>query len=81
MGFEQWINESATSLVKTLSDTVENVAPEIQFGLVCDSVWANNSTSEIGSATSADFEMLTDGYVDLHSILDSANINTLLPIK
>ncbi|MBR5305801.1 MAG: hypothetical protein IKU47_02650, partial [Oscillospiraceae bacterium] len=34
MGFEQWINESATSLVKTLADTVEKTAPEIQFGLV-----------------------------------------------
>ena len=78
MGFEQWINESATSLVKTLSDTVEDIAPEIQFGLVCDSVWANNTTVEGGSATSAEYEMYTDGFVDLHAVMDAANVKTLL---
>lgn len=78
MGFEQWINESATSLIKTLSDTIEETAPEIQFGIVCDSVWANNSTTETGSATSAEFEMYTDGFVDLFEILDSSNVNTIL---
>ena len=78
MGFEQWINESATSLVKALSDTVEKAAPETQFGLVCDSVWANISTTEKGSATSADFEMYTDGFVDLFNILDSSNVKTIL---
>ena len=78
MGFEQWINESATSLIRTLSDTVEKNSPEIQFGLVCDSVWANSSTTEKGSATSADFEMYTDGFVDLFNILDSSNVKTIL---
>lgn len=78
MGFDQWINENVTGLVKSLSDTVEKYAPEVQFGLVCDSVWANNTTNENGSETSADFEMYTDGFVDLHAVMESSNIKTLL---
>ena len=78
MGFDQWIKESSTGLVKTLSDTVKKVKPSIQFGLVCDSVWANSSSVEGGSATSAEFEMRSDGYVDLPAIMESADINTLL---
>ncbi|MEG1896049.1 MAG: hypothetical protein RR162_07380, partial [Oscillospiraceae bacterium] len=64
MGFEQWMAESATSLVKSLSDIVFNLKPAVQFGLVCDSVWANNSTLAQGSGTNAEFEMFTDGFVD-----------------
>lgn len=78
MGFDQWVRESATGLLKTLSDTVKKVDPSIQFGLVCDSVWANSSSVEGGSATSAEFEMRSDGYVDLPAIMECANINTLL---
>lgn len=78
MGFEQWIGESVTGLVKNLSDTVKKYAPQVQFGLVCDSVWANGSTDEKGSDTSADFEMYKDGYADIFAILDSADVQTLL---
>lgn len=78
MGFEQWIKESATSLVKALSDTVKKVNPAVQFGLVCDSVWANNTTLETGSATSEEFEMYVDGYVDLPTIMTISDINILL---
>lgn len=78
MGFDQWVRESATGLLKTLSDTVKKVNPSIQFGLVCDSVWANSYSVEGGSATSAEFEMRSDGYVDLPAIMECADINTLL---
>ena len=78
MGFEQWIKESSTGLVKSLCDTVQKANPAVQFGLVCDSVWANSSTLASGSATSDDFEMYTDGYVDLPTIMAVSNINTIL---
>ena len=78
MGFDQWIKESSTGLIKSLADTVEKVNPAVQFGLVCDSVWANSSTVESGSATSDDFEMYTDGYVDLPTIMTISNVNTIL---
>lgn len=78
MGFDQWVRESATGLLKTLSDTVKKVNPSIQFGLVCGSVWANSSSVEGGSATSAEFEMRSDGYIDLPAIMECADINTLL---
>ena len=78
MGFDQWIKENATSLVKALSDTVEKLNPAVQFGLVCDSVWANNTTLDNGSATSDEFEMYTDGYVDLPTIMTISNVKTLL---
>lgn len=78
MGFDQWIRESATSLVKALADTVKKYDPSMQFGLVCDSVWANNTTLENGSATAEEFEMYTDGYVDLPTIMSLTGINTML---
>ncbi len=78
MGFDQWIKESATSLVKALADTSAKVNPAVQFGLVCDSVWANSTTLENGSATSGEFEMYTDGYVDLPTIMTISNVKTLL---
>jgi len=78
MGFDQWIKESSTGLIKALADTVEKVNPAVQFGLVCDSVWANSSTVESGSSTSDDFEMYVDGYVDLPTTMTISNIKTLL---
>lgn len=78
MGFEQWVKESVTSLVKSLSDTVEKANPSTQFGLVCDSVWANNTTVETGSETGEEFEMYTDGYVDLPTVFTIADVNTVL---
>ena len=78
MGFEQWIRENVTSYIKTLSDTVSKYSPDIQFGLVCDSVWADNTTMENGSNTDAEFEMYSDGFVDLYTVMDTADINTLL---
>ena len=78
MGFDQWVCESATSIVKTLSDTVQKANPSVQFGLVCDSVWANSSSVEGGSATKAEFEMRSDAYVDLPAVMEAANVKTLL---
>ena len=78
MGFDQWLRESATGFVKSLSNTVKKANPSVQFGLVCDSVWANSSSVEGGSATSADFEMRSDAYVDLPAIMECADVNTLL---
>lgn len=78
MGFEQWIKESSTGLIKAWSDTVEKINPAVQFGLVCDSVWANSSTLENGSSTSSEFEMYTDGYTDLPTIFTISNVKTLL---
>ncbi|MBQ5782334.1 MAG: hypothetical protein IIV99_02995, partial [Oscillospiraceae bacterium] len=78
MGFDQWIKESSTGLVKALADTVRKYNPSMQFGLVCDSVWANNTTLENGSATAEEFEMYTDGYVDLPTIMALCDINTVL---
>lgn len=77
-GFEQWMAESATSLVKSLSDIVFLTKPNVEFGLVCDSVWANNSTVPEGSETKAETEMYTDGFIDLNTIFALADIKTVL---
>ena len=78
IGFEQWVKEITTSLVKSLSDMVHKTNPAVQFGLVLDSVWANNNTMPNGSATSDEFEMYTDAFVDLPTIMTLSNINTVL---
>ena len=78
MGFDRWVRESVTGFVKSLSDTVKKSNPAIQFGLVCDSVWANSSSVEGGSETSSEFEMRSDAYVDLPAVMECADVDVLL---
>lgn len=78
MGFENWVRECASSLVINASKAVKERQPTAVFGLIADPVWANESTNPTGSATSADFEMYTDGYVDLNAIFAWGSINDLL---
>ena len=78
MGFENWMRECTTSLIVNASCSLKTLHPEMVFGIIADPVWANASTEPTGSDSSADFEMLTDGYVDLNAIGVWAELDDIL---
>lgn len=69
MGFENWVRESVTSLVVDLQQAVAQAAPKTRFGLVAGPVWANAVSFAEGSDTGAEYEMRSDGFVDLPAIM------------
>ncbi len=78
MGFENWVRECTTSLVVNASQTVKEKRPQALFGLLAEPVWANQSTDPAGSATAADYEMLTDGNLDLNAVFALGKIDDIL---
>lgn len=64
MGFENYMYSATESAIKAVVDAFHQGRRSIQVGLLCDPVWANKSTNEAGSDTSASFQALTDGYAD-----------------
>lgn len=78
MGYENWVRECVTSLVVNASQAVKGQRGEAVFGLMADPVWANVASDPAGSATSASFEMLTGGFVDLNAIFTWSSIDQVL---
>lgn len=78
MGYDNWVRECVSSLVVNASAAVKDAKPDAVFGLVTDPVWANQSTDPAGSATSAEFEMSADGYVDLNAIFAWADVDQVM---
>ncbi len=77
MGYDNWMNEGATSLITSLVDTVKTIRPETGVGLMVESVWANAETDISGSKTTADYEMLTDGHIDINTILSDVPVDAV----
>ena len=65
-------------LVVNASQAVKGQRSEAVFGLMADPVWANVASDLAGSATSASFEMLTGGFVDLNAIFTWSSIDQVL---
>lgn len=78
MGYENWVRECTTSLVVNASNTVKEKHPDAVFGLLAEPVWANQTTDPAGSATASDFEMLTDGNLDLTAVFALGQIDDVL---
>ncbi len=77
MGYENWMSEGATSLLSSLVSIIKNVRPETGVGIITDPVWANVETNSAGSKTIADYEMLTDGHIDIDKILNEVPIDAV----
>ncbi len=77
MGYDNWMNEGATALVTSMVDAVKAVRPETAVGIIVEPVWANEDTNTTGSKTTADYEMLTDGNIDIDSILSASPIDVI----
>ena len=78
MGYDNWVRECVSSLVVNAGAAVREAKADALFGLIADPVWANQSTDPAGSDTQADFEMATDGYVDLNAIFAWAEVDRIL---
>lgn len=78
MGYDNWLRESITALTTNLSRTVKEKRSDSIFGLVVKPVWANQSTDPDGSATAAEFEMLTDASMDLDAVMALGKIDDVL---
>ena len=78
MGYNNWLRECITALTTNLSHTVKEKSPEAVFGLMAEPVWANQSTDPEGSATAAEFEMLTDASMDLDAVMTFGKIDDIL---
>lgn len=70
MGFENYMYGATDSAMKAVVDAFHTGRRSIQVGLLSDSVWANQSTNQAGSNTSAAFQALTNGYADTKSFVE-----------
>ncbi|MDD3193313.1 MAG: Ig-like domain-containing protein [Oscillospiraceae bacterium] len=70
MGFENYMYSATSSAMKAAVDAFHQGKRNIQVGLLSDAVWANKSTNEAGSDTSASFQALVDGYADTKSFVE-----------
>ncbi|MCD7731661.1 MAG: N-acetylmuramoyl-L-alanine amidase [Oscillospiraceae bacterium] len=64
IGFENWLMDNGAYVFSLAADAVRKTNNTVPVGISINDVWANYETDENGSATSVDFEALTDGYAD-----------------
>lgn len=56
-GYDRFMLDMTQSAVNAAAQGIRSVDKNIQVGVLTSSVWANNTTNELGSATSASYEM------------------------
>jgi hypothetical protein len=71
VGSERYSGETSQTVIELVRRAVREVSPNTAVGLLCEPVWANIDDNELGSATSAGFETLTDGNTDTLSLVGS----------
>lgn len=64
MGYDNFLNQRAAAIAKTMSQAVRKAAPDTQIGILVNPVWANASDDKDGSNTNAEYTSLLSGYAD-----------------
>lgn len=64
MGYDNFLNQRAAAMAKTVSQAVRKAAPDTQVGILANPVWANASDNRDGSNTKAEYTSLISGYAD-----------------
>lgn len=64
MGYDNFLNQRAATVAKTVSQAVRKSAPDTQAGILVNPVWANASVNAEGTNTTAEYTSLTSGYAD-----------------
>ncbi len=64
MGFESYTATLSHAVFEAASTTLRQGNPSLHVGMVTESVWANDTDNESGSATSAEFSTLYTGNSD-----------------
>ncbi|MDD2956646.1 MAG: N-acetylmuramoyl-L-alanine amidase [Oscillospiraceae bacterium] len=71
MGYENYLSDSVRSAVGAVASGIRAGNRGIQVGLLSTAVWANQSENEQGSATSASFQALYDGFADTKGFIEA----------
>lgn len=77
-GYESFMQSATESLVKALSEKSKEANRAVQFGLLTDSVWANEADNKQGSDTTAEFATLTDGYADVKGFIEKDYVDLVM---
>ncbi len=64
MDYMDWLKENADNTMRDVTRQVLYSDATVAVGLLTESVWANQTTREEGSATAASYESLVDGMAD-----------------
>ena len=69
MGYTNYRYDAAYSVLQRALDGVAASDPSVNVGILTEPVWANSSSNEAGSDTSADFEMMYDACADVRKYI------------
>ena len=78
IGLEAELTEQTSGLLDGVSYAIKLSNFDLAIGLLCDPVWANLSTDNAGSKTSAGFEMKTGANLDLPGLLENKTVDFVL---
>lgn len=70
MGYENYLRSNVEAAVMSAYKAVKKENPSIAVGLAVDSVWANSTTLEEGSATEAGYESFVNGFANTKKFIE-----------
>ena len=75
IGYDHYMYDLSDTLFGDVVDTFNQVAPNIQVGVISEAVWANQTENEVGSATKSNFTMLGTGHCDVKSYIEQGRMD------
>ncbi len=73
-----FLRANVTENIRLVRNAMRQNNKVSQIGLLADSVWANYTTNEKGSKTSASFESFSDGYADTRDFVLNQKFNFVM---
>ncbi len=70
MGYENYLRSNVEAAITTAYKAVKKENPAIAVGIAVDSVWANSTTLEEGSATESNYESFVNGFANTKKFVD-----------
>lgn len=64
IGYDNWLRENNSYLFGLVSEAIRATNSSVAVGISLDNVWLNDSSNDLGSDTSDDFEAYKDGNSD-----------------
>jgi uncharacterized lipoprotein YddW (UPF0748 family) len=79
LSLADWRRSNVTNFVKTISKTIKNIKPWVQFGISPFGVWRNKSIDPRGSETTAGQTNYDDLYADPLAWMEDKDIDYIMP--
>lgn len=70
IGYDAYLYETTHQLLRSAASALRGSSAQLQIGVLADPVWANASSKDGGSNTSASFQSSIDGFVDLCALME-----------